>query len=271
MNVEVSDITFGFKNDGNDKIKNKYKIVLDNISFSVQSSASVSIVGASGCGKSTLLRVLCGLLPNSKGQLFSGRTIVDGCEILKNKIRWGKMRSDGDIGFMFQENGLFPHLNVEENIHLPLNMIGKQDEEDEIVSELLKTVGLENHKHDMPNKLSGGQAARTALARTFVTKPKLLLLDEPFSSLDIEWKSKLYEKVKNLKDKNKTTVILVTHDIFEAITLSEQIIVLGKDHRITEIININNWTKDLTYFEVVRNFQNDFMHIKDHIGEEKEA
>jgi ABC-type nitrate/sulfonate/bicarbonate transport system ATPase subunit len=172
------------------------------------------------------------------------------------------LRAKGYLGFMFQESNLLPYLNVEDNIYLPLKIIGNTYNGDEIVSEYLRITGLDNHKHKLPAQLSGGMKTRVALARTFITKPKLLLLDEPFSSLDIIWKSTLYEEVKKLKNQINTTVVLVTHDIFEAIYFSSKIIVLGDEHRIIETVNIKNWSDSISYNDVIVNHHQEFIYIK---------
>lgn len=251
MKVELKNINFGY---------DKFKLILNDIS--IESSASISIVGSSGCGKSTLLRLMCGLLPNSKYQNFSGNIMIDDFDIMNNKLKWQELRSKGYLGFMFQEPNLLPYLNVEDNIHLPLKIIGNVHNGDDIVSEYLRITGLDNDKHKLPAQLSGGMKTRVALARTFITKPKILLLDEPFSALDIVWKSKLYEEVKKLKDQINTTVVLVTHDIFEAVYFSRKIIVLGDNHKIIETVEINNWSDSHSYNDVVINHHQEFVYIK---------
>lgn len=260
MKVELKNITFGY---------DYLKPVLDDISFSIKSSASVSIVGSSGCGKSTLLRLICGLLPNSKHQNFSGQIFIDNLEITNDKPKWQELRSKGYLGFMFQEPSLLPHLNVEDNIHLPLKIIGNIQNGDYIVSEYIRITGLDDDKYKLPTQLSGGMKTRVALARTFITEPKLLLLDEPFSALDIVWKNKLYEEVKKLKNQINTTVVLVTHDIFEAIYFSNEIIVLGNDHKIIEKVRINNWSDVLSYNDIVTNHHQEFVYIKQLIEQNK--
>lgn len=254
MKVELQNIRFSFESG---------KPVLDDISISIKASSSVSIVGSSGCGKSTLLRLICGFLPNSKHQNLSGKIFIDDLELLKDKVKWQEIRSKGQVGFMFQEPSLMPHFNVEDNIYLPLKIIGNHLNGDEIVSDYLKLTGLNNHEHKLPSQLSGGMKTRVALARTFITKPQLLLLDEPFSSLDIVWRSKLYEEVRRLKSQINTTVILVTHDIFEALFFSDEIIVLGSDQRIIEKVKISNWSNCFTYNDVVINYNKEFVYIKE--------
>lgn len=253
MKVEVNKISFGYI---------PTKMVLEDISFEIESSKSVAIVGSSGCGKSTLLRIVCGILPESKQNMFTGNISINGIDIKDEKSKWQELRKKGELGFMFQESNLMPYLNVKDNIHLPLRIIGSRENDDEIVTEYLKITGLIDDYKTLPNKLSGGMKTRVALARTFITKPKLLLLDEPFSSLDIVWKSKLYEEVRKLKRQMNSTVLLVTHDIFEAMFFSNTIIVLGSDHKIVEKVIINNWNESLSYNEIITGFYKEFVYIK---------
>ncbi len=253
MKVEVRDICFGY---------DKSSIVLKDISFEIASSGCIAIVGSSGCGKSTLLRILCGLLPSSKNHHFSGHVLIDNTDIVSDKEYWRQKRAEGSLGFMFQEPSLLPNLEVDENIHFPLKILGNSANGEEVVSEYLRITGLDNDKDKLPNQLSGGMKTRVALARTFITSPKLLLLDEPFSDLDIVWKAKLYSELKKLRDQLDSTVIIVTHDIFEAIFFSSEILVLGQDCSITERVTIDSWSDRLDYNEVVLQHHKDFVYIK---------
>lgn len=262
MRVELQNVCFGYQS---------LHTVLSDITFSINSSDSIAIVGSSGCGKSTLLRLLAGLLPSNKKQLFSGSVLIDGLNISKEHLKWQQLRAKGKIGFMFQEPTLLPHLNVEDNIHVPLKIIGGSENGDQMVSEYLRITGLDKDKRKLPSQLSGGMKTRVALARTFITKPKLLLLDEPFAALDIVWKAKLYEEVKKLKDQMKTTIVLVTHDIFEAINFSNKIIVMGNQNKIIETVSINDWSNNLNYDDIVLKYHEDFVYIKKLIEQGKET
>jgi ABC-type nitrate/sulfonate/bicarbonate transport system ATPase subunit len=126
---------------------------------------------------------------------------------------------------MFQEATLMPHLTVKQNIELPLKITGFYNQQK--VDNLIKVIGLEEYSNYLPKKLSGGMKTRVALARAFVTEPELLLLDEPFSALDIAWKSKLYVELEKLKKEINTTVIVVTHDVQEALLLADQVVVMN--------------------------------------------
>ena len=178
----------------------------------------MSIVGPSGCGKSTCLRVLSGLLPSGGQHQCEGAVVIDA----QTPQRY---RASGKLSFMFQEPTLMPNLTVTENIAEPLHVRGIFDYGP--VKELIASVGLERFARSYPQQLSGGMKTRVALARSFVTRPDLLLLDEPFSSLDIAWKSVLYRELESLRRQFGTTIIFVTHDVQEALLLSDQILVLN--------------------------------------------
>jgi len=194
------------------------KQVLNNISFSLEKGKTVAIVGVSGCGKSTLLRVVSGILPNNKENALQGNVTING-------LTSNEYRKTGKLAFMFQEAALMPNLTVKENVSLPFKLKGQKTPQ--IVNDLIKTVGLEEHEHYLPKQLSGGMKTRVALARSFVTNPELLLLDEPFSALDIAWKSKLYVALEKLKEATGATILIVTHDVQEALLLADHVIVLN--------------------------------------------
>jgi NitT/TauT family transport system ATP-binding protein len=192
------------------------KSVLNGVSFALGESHTLSIVGASGCGKSTLLRIISGILPNAEGHQLDGRIRICGRTP-------DEYRRSGKLAFMFQEATLMPNLSVKENIILPLKIKSLPDEGR--VDDLLQMVGLSAFADYLPKHLSGGMKTRVALARSFITGPELLLLDEPFSALDIAWKSKLYIELEKLREKYRTTVIFVTHDVQEALLLSNDVMV----------------------------------------------
>lgn len=194
------------------------KTVLNGISFSITKGETLAIVGASGCGKSTLLRILSGILPNVKGNSLQG-------DILINGLMPDQYRQTEKLAFMFQEATLMPHLTVKQNIELPLKIKGSTNEQK--TNDLIKAVGLEEYSNYLPKHLSGGMKTRVALARSFSTNPELLLLDEPFSALDIAWKSKLYVELEKLREKTDTTVVVVTHDVQEALLLANHVIVMN--------------------------------------------
>ncbi|MCB0753654.1 MAG: ATP-binding cassette domain-containing protein, partial [Ignavibacteriae bacterium] len=210
MFINCNQIKFSYSKD---------KKVLNNISFSLAKGKTLAIVGASGCGKSTLLRILSGILPNAKGNSLQGEISIGG-------LTPDQYRQTGKLAFMFQEATLMPHLTVKQNIKLPLKIKGQSNEQK--ISDLIKAVGLTEYADYLPKQLSGGMKTRVALTRSFSTNPELLLLDEPFSALDIAWKSKLYIELEKLKEQHKTTVVIVTHDVQEALLLTDKVIVFGK-------------------------------------------
>lgn len=209
MRINVKDISFQY---------NPLKKVLSNIRLDLDNESIIAIVGASGSGKSTFLRILAGIIQKTKKNIFEGEVILDNDTP-------SAMAKKGQIGFMFQEPTLLPNMTVQENISFPLKLKGNF--QSSVVDELMKMVGLDKYASYLPYQLSGGMKTRVALARTFITRPKLLLLDEPFSSIDIRWKISLYKELENLRLFYQPTIILVTHDIQEAVHLSNHIIVFG--------------------------------------------
>ena len=200
---------------------------LDKISFSVLEEDFVSIVGPSGCGKTTILSLIAGLLKPS-----SGKVILDGSEKIDTK----------KIGYMFQRDMLFDWRSVWKNITLGIELQKPDDKEKklQLAEELLKKYSLYNFKNKKPRELSGGMRQRVALIRTLVMEPKLLLLDEPFSALDFQTRLTLCDDVYEILKSEKKTAILVTHDISEAISMSNKIIVLSsRPAKIKDEIKLN--------------------------------
>ena len=181
-----------------------------------------SIIGPSGCGKTTLLNLVAGLDRAYTGNISFG----------KNKAVYNLKKA-----YMFQTPRLLPWLNVQQNVEVVLN---KDQKKKEISKEFLSVMGLEKFLNYYPNKLSGGMQRRVALARSFATQPQLLILDEPFTSLDEPVANLLREMLLKLWIKQPTTIIFVTHDINEAIYLSDKIVFLSKPpSKVLKEININ--------------------------------
>ena len=190
-------------------LKDEIKALKD-ISFEVEDQEFISIVGPSGCGKSTLLSILSGLDKASSGTI----------EFDKKNCK---------IGYMLQKDSLFPWKTVYENCLIGLKIEGPIQEEDKKeVLRLLKTYGLYEFKDKYPKSLSGGMRQRVALIRTLAIKPDILLLDEPFSALDYQTRLALSEDVYNIIKKEKKTAIMVTHDLAEAISMSNRILIFSK-------------------------------------------
>lgn len=197
---------------------------LDNVSFTVNRGDIVCIVGASGCGKSTLLRAVSGL-----DSVHEGKVTVDGKEIT---------RPAKERGVVFQEHRLFPWMTVEQNIGYALG--GKnRAEKKEIVRQHIELVGLSGFEKSYPGQLSGGMAQRAGIARALANNPSLLLLDEPFGALDTFTKITMQRELKRIQRQSKTTMLMVTHDIEEAVYLSDKVIVLSsRPGRIRKIVNV---------------------------------
>lgn len=184
-----------------------------NLSFNCQDGDFLSIIGPSGCGKTTILSLIAGLL-----QPTSGTILVDG------KKRQSRAN---DLGYMLQKDHLFPWRTIEKNVFLPLEIkkINTRENRD-YASSLLDKYGLKDFKKKFPDQLSGGMRQRAALIRTLSAKPRLLLLDEPFSALDSQTRLSVCDDVYKIIKAERKTSILVTHDISEAISMSDKIIVL---------------------------------------------
>ena len=192
--------------------------VLKGISFTVESGKFLSLLGPSGCGKSTILRIICGLeTPNS------GEVLVDGTDV--TKVRPEKR----NIGLVFQNYALFPSMNVAKNVGYGLKMQKVPEKEiNERVQEALELVKLPGYGSRRINQLSGGEQQRIALARALVTRPSILLLDEPLSALDRKVRAEMQYEIRNIQRQIGTTTVFVTHDQEEALTMSDQIILMNK-------------------------------------------
>lgn len=188
---------------------------LVNVNFTVSEGDFISILGPSGCGKSTLLNIIAGLLKPSEGQvLYKDKTIINHHDL---------------FGYMFQRDHLFEWLSVYHNVILGLK-VKKQLTKENIdkVNSLLDLYGLSDFKNHHPNELSGGMRQRVALIRTLALSPNILLLDEPFSALDYQTRLKVCDEIYNIIKQQNKTAIMVSHDISEAISTSNKIIILSK-------------------------------------------
>jgi sulfonate transport system ATP-binding protein len=186
--------------------------VLRDVSLDVEPGGILCIVGRSGCGKSTLLRIIAGLEKGFEGTLTLGGKPVHGPGL--------------DRGVVFQEHRLLPWLTVEKNIAFALKGLSKFKTRRAVLA-YLKRVGLTKAARQYPHQLSGGMAQRVAIARALVNQPKILLLDEPFGALDALTRIQMQQEILRLWNVEKTTMIMVTHDIDEAIFLGDQILVMS--------------------------------------------
>jgi ABC-type nitrate/sulfonate/bicarbonate transport system ATPase subunit len=187
-------------------------LALDAVSFSAAPGEFISIVGPSACGKSTLLRLIAGLDFPSSGELRVGDELITGANAKR--------------GLVFQDPNLFPWLTVRRNIQAGLVALGVLREKRHEVDEFIRLVGLEGFAEVYPHLLSGGMAQRVALARALITHPKILLLDEPLGALDAFTRMRMQDEVLRLWQTRLTTMLLVTHDIDEAIYMSDRILIM---------------------------------------------
>jgi iron(III) transport system ATP-binding protein len=215
--------------DGVSKEYGREKAV-EKLSLSVKDGELLTLLGPSGCGKTTTLRMIAGLEAPSAGSItIAGETVADGENGAFNKPE------ERDVGIVFQDYALFPHLNVAENIAFGLDELD-DDETDARVAELLELVDLQAHDEKMPNQLSGGQQQRVALARSLAPEPDLLLLDEPFSNLDVRLRVEMREEVRRILKRAGVTAISVTHDQEEALSISDRVAIMN-DGAIAQVGN----------------------------------
>lgn len=199
-------------------------VALRNMSLSVNEGDFISLLGPSGCGKSTALRLIAGLSTTSSG-----------------RINWAGGQSQNDLGVVFQEPTLMPWATVAQNVWLPFRLRGQSyaSVKDEIL-DALRLVGLEKFLGAYPRELSGGMKMRVSIARAMVTKPRLILMDEPFAALDEITRFRLNNDLLKLKAKIGCTVIFVTHSVFESVFLSDRIVVMAaRPGRVIREVTVN--------------------------------
>ena len=215
--------------------------ILKDINLDIKEGEFISIVGASGCGKSTLLRIIAGLENVSSGKVF-----LQGSEVNGTSAR---------CKMAFQEARLLPWWNVEKNIAFGLEKRMSAQEKKKLVSQYIGLVGLDGFEKALPKQLSGGMQQRVSIARALISNPQILLLDEPFGALDALTKINMQQEILKIWEAEKKTMILVTHDIEEAVYLSDRVVVLSKrPGTIKEIISIdigrprNRGDSDFSYY-----------------------
>lgn len=206
--VEAESLTVTFKRKGQNIP------VLDSINFKIKPSEFVCLLGPSGCGKSTILNVVAGFIKPSSGYVFVDKQPIN--------------RPGADRGFVFQQYSLLPWKTTFQNVEFGLKIRGiSKAERQELVSYYLNRVGLYKHRHSYPHQLSGGMQQRASIVRALVNSPSVLLMDEPFAALDAQTRHMMQELLLNIWSEQKSTVIFVTHDIEEAVFLSDRIFVMG--------------------------------------------
>lgn len=213
--LEIKGISKKFKNE----------LMLKDISFSVRENEFISIIGPSGCGKSTLFNIIAGLVNPHEGSVLLDGEVINGVT--------------GKVSYMHQKDLLLPWRNVIDNVVMPLELKGiKKKDSYAQAGKLMHLFGLEGHEKKYPSQLSGGMRQRASLMRAYMLSKELILLDEPFGGLDAITKAKMQDYILHVSEKLKRTILFITHDIDEALFLSDRIIVLG--HYPAQIIKIED-------------------------------
>lgn len=224
MAIEIKNINKSFHGRGLDHdIK-----VLDDVNLNIEDGEFVCLLGPSGCGKTTLLRLIAGL-----DQPTSGEVIADGETVKK---------PSGDIAVIFQQYSLFPWLTVLENVMFGLNLKKDRTKEENLkaAERYLESVGLIDFKDSYPHELSGGMKQRVAIIRSLLNHSPILLMDEPFSALDMQNRHMLQEQLIGVWKRFKNTIVFVTHDVDEAIYLADKIVIMDKNPgKIKEIFDVD--------------------------------
>jgi len=205
--LDIKNIKLSFDN------KDLEIMILRNLSLTVKEGDFVAITGASGSGKTSLLRTICGLENPKEGEIILDHSIMFNKEI-------SVPTEKRNIGLVIQEKVLFPHMNTRQNIEFG---ISKRNDKNELSNEIMAKLKIQQLSEKYPYQLSGGESQRVALARSIVMKPKLLLLDEPFSGLDTELKTEIYPEIKSILNENKITCLMVTHDLTEVKALADKL------------------------------------------------
>jgi NitT/TauT family transport system ATP-binding protein len=206
--------------------ENKHVIALDQVTFDVTPGKITTVVGPSGCGKTTLLRLAAGLVEASSGAVFhNGRQVSS---------------LNTEVGFVTQDSNLFPWLTAFGNVEFPLAIRGvPAAERRDKALHWLRLVGLEGFENHYPSQLSGGMQKRVSIVRTLIYEPAVVLLDEPFGALDAQTRMALHHELLQLWQEKKSTMLFITHDLVEAITLSDQIVIMTRrPGRVKEIYDV---------------------------------
>ncbi|MGN0352038.1 MAG: ABC transporter ATP-binding protein [Roseburia sp.] len=199
---------------------------LQDINLEIKDGEFVSIIGNSGCGKSTLLKLIVGLDKSTAGDIYIEDRLVKKPSV--------------ECGMVFQEARLYPWYTVEKNIEFGISKPMSKQEKKKLVEEQIELVGLKGFEKAFPNQLSGGMQQRVSMARGLIGNPKLLLMDEPFGALDTFTRINMQNEVLRIWEQHKRTMVLVTHDIDEAIFLSDRIVVMSaRPGTVKEIINVD--------------------------------
>ena len=234
--AELKDVSKTFSNNKN---------VIKGLSLTISKSDFITLLGKSGCGKTTILKILCGLLKVSSGKVVWPTSTFQNSE-----------KNPANLSVVFQEPNLLPWLNVFDNIILPLKLYKiNPNESYSRVNEFLDFVGLNSYKEYYPNQLSGGMKMRVSIARALVTRPKVLLMDEPFGSLDEITRFKLNNELLKIYNNYNLTIIFITHSVYESVFLSNKIALLSDSPaHLNEIVNLSSNKERKEDFRLSREF-----------------
>ena len=223
MSIEVKNINKSFEGKKSDKLS-----VLEDINLTINDGELICLLGPSGCGKTTLLRLIAGLDQPTSGEIVANGEVVE--------------KPSGDRAVIFQQYSLFPWLTVLQNVTFGLEMTNPGNKEENIAAaeRYLKSVGLIEFKDSYPHELSGGMKQRVAIIRSLLNHSPILLMDEPFSALDMQNRHKLQEQLIGVWKRFENTIVFVTHDVDEAVYLADKIVILDKNPgKIANIVEVN--------------------------------
>lgn len=240
--------------ENHDEIQSQIE-VLEDISFDINENEILSILGPSGCGKTTLLKIMAGLLKTDEGEIKD-----------KNITK----------GMVFQDDALLPWFNVEHNVEIGLLIQGEEKEiRKQKAREMIHTVGLDGFEKFYPYQLSGGMKKRVSIARSLVMDSRLILMDEPFGALDVTTKYGILDDLREMQKKGCFSICMVTHDIEEAIYLSDRILILSRDKnepsRILKVFDIpktDNWSRNSDEFAAIRDFLTEIIDNRDGVSDD---
>lgn len=219
--IHISNVTKQFVNPQGETIS-----ALSNVDLQIEPGSFISLIGPSGCGKSTLLRLIAGLIHPDQGELTLDGERID--------------HPGYDRGFMFQEHTLFPWMNIYDNIAFGLRARGIYKEQSKSVQDFIDLVGLTGFEKYYPHQMSGGMCQRAALARALVGHPKVLLLDEPLGALDSFTRMNMQDEIHHIWKEHNMTMVMVTHDVDEAVYLSDKIVVMTpRPGKITKVMDVD--------------------------------
>ena len=233
-------------------------VALNGVHFTIPAGSFVSLIGPSGCGKTTLLRCIAGLETPTSGEVF-----IDDVKVSK---------PGSDRGFAFQQANLFPWLNIRDNIAFGLKARHIYKEQKDEVDKFIELVGLKGCEKSFPHQLSGGMNQRASLARALVGHPKILLLDEPLGALDAFTRMTMQDEILRLWKEHNTTMVMVTHDVDEAVYLSDYVVVMSpRPAKVEKIIGIDLTHPRARGQDVFLKYRTKILEILDYAGKVQEV